>query len=237
MYTLYRNFIKCFIENIFNQQRKWNTQSHIKRTLMIFTLMRNPRGVDYGCMEQSSWEKAVAYGAHMVGGCPGAVHSFPPSPHTPDPRSEPQSASQVHCQKALGKPECLQEVKSLKLSISKLTLQWGRCCKENKLVPRPEKHSNSIIILNNPLSFTEEPRVKWALETHMVPSIRANIDGKKRPGKGEVIFLTLTKWWKMMSKTHQWMHRFIHLSHVHPSRMALKGSKISQFPERVTAWF
>lgn len=162
------------METFLNQQRKWNTKSHIKRTLMIFALTRNLRGADSGWVEAASEGKLYSTGLVRLG-------------DVPEPnRSPAQLSGALFAGQPL--PEAGQSPLEGSRSLSSASRDWGRCCPAGSLFTLPERCQKSLDLAITPL------------KTQECPSIHGRVNSV---GKGEVHSLQWRKWTPSRYPQHQ----------------------------------
>lgn len=163
MCVLYRNLANVSVETLFNQQRKWNTKSHIKRRLMIFTLMRNPKGVDYGWMERRNWEHTITHGLKWVSTVQRELTHFLSVSWT---HETSPSLTQVHCAGwPLGK---IRNASKANLSdsafLSSPEEDWGRCSNASSFLG-PDGFSKESLDLVS-IHWRAKKREKESVKTH-----------------------------------------------------------------------
>lgn len=184
------------VETLFNQQRKWNTKSHIKRSLMNFILMRILQsglwvyGVEKLREYHHTWTQVDKH-------CPQAAHTF--SFCVLDRR---QVSAWLRCTvlaDPLEKSEIHLRCQYLWLSISKFTLRGLRQvlqCRNSSFCLDPDGFSKDCGFCFHPLKGQEEREGVW--EGPLEHSIMDTPDGKQTglAGRDSFLRLSLRRWLK-----------------------------------------
>lgn len=178
------------VETLFNQQRKWNTKSHIKRSLMNFILMRTLQsglwvyGVEKLREYHHTWTQVDKH-------CPQAAHTF--SFCVLDRR---QVSAWLRCTVLAGpleKSEIHLRGQHLWLSVSKFTLRGLRQvlqCRNSSSFLGPYGFSKDCGFCFHPLKGQEERERVW--EGPLEHSIMDTPDGKQTGLAGRDSFLRLS---------------------------------------------